>query len=140
MAAATVKRIGLVGGPGLGLLCYGLLPLITRHDPAHLRKLDGSDVRRILVERARWCEPGYGTRSRGPGCGAGALRPPGRHYGGVVRQLAGSAPIRSPRSAKAFITFFWNVPGLGGTQASGTAMMRTSTSALCLRCASSACA
>jgi hypothetical protein len=65
---------------------------------------------------------------------------PGRHYGGAVRQLAGSAPIRSPRSAKAFITSFWNVPGLGGTQASGTAMTRTSTSALCLRCASSACA
>ncbi len=26
MTAATVKRIGLVGGPVLGLLCYGLLP------------------------------------------------------------------------------------------------------------------
>jgi hypothetical protein len=26
MTAATVKRIGLVGGPVFGLLCYGLLP------------------------------------------------------------------------------------------------------------------
>src|SRR5262245_38867228 len=60
--------------------------------------------------------------------------------GGSVRHFVGSAPICSPRSANWFITSSWNEPGLGGTQLSGTAMTRTSTSAPYLRRLISACA
>src|SRR3954470_24682821 len=58
--------------------------------------------------------------------------------GGSVRQLAGSAPIRSPRSASSFIDFRSNGLGLGGTHPSGTATNRTSTSAPYFTFASSA--
>src|SRR5262245_37169917 len=47
-------------------------------------------------------------------------------HGASVRQLDGSAPIFSPRSARAFIVSLSNVPGLRGTKSSGTATMRTS--------------
>src|SRR5215831_20393238 len=76
--------------------------------------------------------------------GASARAPPGvalRHAaviaaswaqnpGGAVLQLAGSAPILVPRSAKLFIVSLMNTPGTGGVHSPGMDTIRTWTSAL----------
>src|SRR3954469_364763 len=62
----------------------------------------------------------------------------GPRHGGLVRQPVGSAPIRSPSAARLFIVSLTNVPGFGGVQSSGIAIIRTSMSASCLRRAVSA--
>src|SRR5215510_13813827 len=53
-----------------------------------------------------------------------------QNAGGSVLQLAGSAPIFLPRSAKLFIVSLMNTPGTGGTHSPGIDTIRTSTSAL----------
>src|SRR5499425_467039 len=53
-----------------------------------------------------------------------------QNSGGSVLQLAGSAPIFVPRSAKLFIVSLMNTPGTGGDQSPGIDTIRTSTSAL----------
>src|SRR5262245_7206011 len=55
-----------------------------------------------------------------------------RHHGGSVRQLAGSAPMRSPRSARLFIVSAMNTPGFGGSQSPGMAATRISMVTPCL--------
>src|SRR5262245_16358885 len=54
----------------------------------------------------------------------------GQNSQGLSLQLAGSAPIFSPRSARLFIVSFLNTPGTGGDQSGGMDTTRTSTSAL----------
>ena len=46
--------------------------------------------------------------------------------------MAGSAPIRSPRSASVFIVSYMNTPGFGGNQSPGMPTTRTSMVAPCL--------
>src|SRR5262245_42598383 len=57
----------------------------------------------------------------------------GQNSQGLSLQLAGSAPIFSPRSAKLFMVSFLNTPGTGGDQSGGMDTTRTWTSALRLR-------
>src|SRR5262245_43210843 len=54
----------------------------------------------------------------------------GQNAGGSVLQLAGSAPIFSPRSARLFIVSLTNTPATGGDQSPGIDTTRTSMSAL----------
>src|SRR5215468_8472564 len=56
--------------------------------------------------------------------------PHAQNAGGSLLQLAGSAPIFLPRSAKLFIVSLMNTPGTGGDQSPGIDTIRTSTSAL----------
>src|SRR5215831_16366449 len=58
----------------------------------------------------------------------GATAPP-QNAGGAVLQLAGSAPILVPRSAKLFIVSLMNTPGTGGVHSPGIDTIRTWTSA-----------
>src|SRR3954453_14483769 len=62
----------------------------------------------------------------------------GPRHGGLMRQLVGSAPIRSPSAARLFIVSLTNVPGFGGVQLSGIDILLPSMSASCLRRAVSA--
>src|SRR5262245_18481779 len=57
-------------------------------------------------------------------------RPGRQNSGGSVLQLAGSAPIFSPRSARLFIVSLTNTPATGGDQSPGIDTTRTSMSAL----------